>query len=51
MNLCINCKEGTTFLSSKEDSEEAHSHTRESIFFTMLISLLMKLGHNMLSKW
>ncbi|GFS33428.1 HAT transposon superfamily protein [Actinidia rufa] len=25
MNLCVNCKEGTTFLSSREDSEEAHT--------------------------
>ena len=24
MNLCVNCKEGTTFLSSREDSDEAH---------------------------
>ncbi|XP_061994995.1 uncharacterized protein LOC133712901 [Rosa rugosa] len=25
MNLCVNCKKGTTFLSSKEDSAEAHT--------------------------
>ncbi|GFZ18507.1 HAT transposon superfamily protein [Actinidia rufa] len=25
MNLCVNCKEGTTFLSSREDSDEAHA--------------------------
>nr|XP_011458667.1 PREDICTED: uncharacterized protein LOC101299743 [Fragaria vesca subsp. vesca] len=25
MNLCVNCKEGTTFLSSKESSDEAHT--------------------------
>jgi hypothetical protein len=25
MNLCVNCKEGTTFLSSKETFEEAHT--------------------------
>ena len=25
MNLCVNCKEGTTFLSSKEASDEAHT--------------------------
>lgn len=25
MNLCINCKEGTTFISSKETSKEAHT--------------------------
>ncbi|KAL5732318.1 hypothetical protein ACOSQ2_032010 [Xanthoceras sorbifolium] len=25
MNLCVNCKIGTTFLSSKESSEEAHT--------------------------
>ncbi|CAN6565928.1 unnamed protein product [Malus baccata var. baccata] len=30
MNLCVNCKEGTIFLSSKECSSEAH--TREYIF-------------------
>ncbi|KAI8530103.1 hypothetical protein RHMOL_Rhmol11G0029300 [Rhododendron molle] len=24
MNLCVNCKEGTTFLSSKETSDESH---------------------------
>ena len=30
MNLCVNCKEGTTFLSSKESSNEAH--TGEHIF-------------------
>lgn len=30
MNLCVNCKEGTTFLSSKEDSES--SHTGQYIF-------------------
>ncbi|KAL5793401.1 hypothetical protein ACOSP7_001995 [Xanthoceras sorbifolium] len=30
MNLCVNCKIGTTFLSSKESSEEAH--TGEHIF-------------------
>ncbi|KAG5557064.1 hypothetical protein RHGRI_007351 [Rhododendron griersonianum] len=30
MNLCVNCKEGTTFLSSKETSDE--SHTGEYIF-------------------
>jgi hypothetical protein len=30
MNLCVNCKEGTTFLSSKESSDEAH--TGEHIF-------------------
>ncbi len=30
MNLCVNCKLGTTFLSSKEDSEA--SHTGEYIF-------------------
>ncbi|GAB2279862.1 hypothetical protein Dimus_039388 [Dionaea muscipula] len=30
MNLCVNCRHGTTFLSSKEDSEE--SHTGEYIF-------------------
>ncbi|KAF7142982.1 hypothetical protein RHSIM_Rhsim05G0095700 [Rhododendron simsii] len=29
-NLCVNCKEGTTFLSSKETSDE--SHTGEYIF-------------------
>ncbi|XP_024161380.1 uncharacterized protein LOC112168490 [Rosa chinensis] len=30
MNLCVNCKEGTTFLSSREDSDQ--SHTRAYIF-------------------
>ncbi|KAM1658491.1 hypothetical protein ACFXTN_042641 [Malus domestica] len=30
MNLCVTCKEGTIFLSSKECSSEAH--TREYIF-------------------
>ncbi|KAL5774763.1 hypothetical protein ACOSP7_012320 [Xanthoceras sorbifolium] len=25
MNLCVNCSEGTTFLSSKESSDEAHT--------------------------
>ena len=30
MNLCVNCKEGTTFVSSREDSESAH--TGEYIF-------------------
>ncbi|XP_073019346.1 uncharacterized protein [Primulina eburnea] len=25
MNLCVNCKEGTTFLSSREASDEAHT--------------------------
>ncbi|KAL5742199.1 hypothetical protein ACOSP7_028931 [Xanthoceras sorbifolium] len=30
MNLCVNCREETTFLSSKESSDEAH--TREHIF-------------------
>ncbi|KAG5521556.1 hypothetical protein RHGRI_033950 [Rhododendron griersonianum] len=30
MNLCVNCKEGTTFLYSKETSDE--SHTGEYIF-------------------
>ncbi|XP_062014189.1 uncharacterized protein LOC133730654 [Rosa rugosa] len=27
MNLCVNCAEGTTFLSSKEASDEAHTRT------------------------
>ncbi|PRQ22552.1 putative transcription factor/ chromatin remodeling BED-type(Zn) family [Rosa chinensis] len=27
MNLCVNCAEGTTFLSSKEASDEAHTGT------------------------
>ncbi|KAL5757895.1 hypothetical protein ACOSP7_020506 [Xanthoceras sorbifolium] len=30
MSLCVNCREGTTFLSSKESSDEAH--TGEHIF-------------------
>lgn len=30
MNLCVNCRTGTCFLSSKEDSEV--SHTAEYIF-------------------
>ena len=30
MNLCVNCAEGTTFLSSKEASDE--SHTGKYIF-------------------
>jgi hypothetical protein len=30
MNLCVNCKQGTSFISSKEDSET--SHTAEYIF-------------------
>ena len=30
LNLCVNCKEGTTFLESKESSDEAH--TAELIF-------------------
>ncbi|KAL5799447.1 hypothetical protein ACOSQ3_032529 [Xanthoceras sorbifolium] len=30
MNLCVNCRRGTTFVSSKESSEEAH--TGEHIF-------------------
>ncbi|KAI8564037.1 hypothetical protein RHMOL_Rhmol03G0152300 [Rhododendron molle] len=25
MNLCVNCKQGTCFLSSKEDSEASHT--------------------------
>lgn len=27
LNLCINCKEGTTFVESKESSDEAHTCT------------------------
>ena len=48
MNLCVNCKEGTTFvLLGKTRSR----HIQESIFLIMLTNLLMKLAHNMLFKW
>ncbi|TXG57772.1 hypothetical protein EZV62_015601 [Acer yangbiense] len=32
MNLCVNCKEGTTFLSSKESSDNYKAHNGEHIF-------------------
>ena len=37
MNLCVNCKEGTTFLSSKESSDVAH--TGEHIFNYVLAAI------------
>ncbi|KAK3218771.1 hypothetical protein Dsin_012741 [Dipteronia sinensis] len=37
MNLCVNCKEGTTFLSSKDSSAEAH--TGENIFKYVLSAI------------
>ncbi|KAI8530347.1 hypothetical protein RHMOL_Rhmol11G0050500 [Rhododendron molle] len=42
MNLCVNCKEGTTFLSSKETSDESHTGNTSST--TMLTSVLESLG-------
>ncbi|XP_050379890.1 uncharacterized protein LOC126797280 [Argentina anserina] len=41
MNLCVNCKEGTTFLSSKEASND--SHTGEYIF-TYIENCIQEVG-------
>ena len=44
MNLCVNCREGTTFLSSKECSDEAH--TGEFIFRYVLKAIQQVGAHN-----
>ena len=48
MNLCVNCKIDTTFLSSKESSDEAH--TAEHIFEYVMKSI-EQLGRRILFKW
>jgi hypothetical protein len=48
MNLCINLKLGTIFLSSKECSDEAQQVKK---YLNMLISALKKLVRRMLFKW
>ncbi|KAK3228896.1 hypothetical protein Dsin_000777 [Dipteronia sinensis] len=46
MNLCVNCKEGTTFLSPKDSSAEAHTCGN---IFKYVLSAIEEVG--MLFKW